>query len=81
MENGSAKREPGALIAVLLVLLVALLLGQMLEEVNDSSLIFLSNKSCHSVLSTVLAILSRTCTIQFPLSKPVACLNLSAKID
>lgn len=67
----------GAFIAVLLVLLVTSLLlvtGQFLEEVNDSSLIFLSSKSCHSVLSTVLAILSGTSTAQFPLLQ-VCCLS------
>lgn len=42
----------------------------MLEEVNDSSLIFfLSNKTSHSVLGTVLAVLSGTCTVQFPFPK------------
>lgn len=78
--NGSTKREPGAFIAVLLVLLAAWLLGQMLEEVNDSSVIFLSSNSCHSVLGTVVAILSGTCDVQFPLCKSVACLNLSANV-
>lgn len=52
----------------------------MLEEVNDSSLIFLSSKSSRSVLSTVLALLSGTCTVPFPVPKSVAFLNLSAKV-
>lgn len=52
----------------------------MLEGVNDSPLIFLSNKSSHSVLGTVLALLSGTCTVQFPLPKSVAFLNLNAKV-
>lgn len=36
-----SRKKPGVFVAVLLVLLVLWLLGQMLEEVNDSSLILL----------------------------------------
>lgn len=77
MGDASAKREPGAFVAVLLVMVVAWLLEQMLEELTYFSVIFLSNKSSHSVLGTVLF---ETYTVQFILPESVAFLNLSAKV-
>lgn len=49
----------------------------MLEELTYFSVIFLSNKSSHSVLGTVLF---ETYTVQFILPESVAFLNLSAKV-
>lgn len=43
-------------------------------------MIFLSNKSSHSVLVTVLAILFGTCTVQLILPGSIAFLNLSVKV-
>lgn len=79
MGDASAKREPGAFVAVLLVMVAAWLLEEMLEELTYFSIIFLSNKFL-SVLVTVLAILFGTCTVQLILPESVAFLNLSAKV-
>lgn len=52
----------------------------MLKELTYFSIIFLSNKSSHSVLGAVLAILFGTYTVHLILPNSVAFLNLRVKV-